>query len=107
LPSWPTTAGSNSTQLQPEQAAQARFGGRFFQSLGEGDDMMKRVAGCLLTHLVLMVVSYMLAERCGDAVNSFAGIWFAVASSFLLGAAVVCLTEAIRIAGEGKGDSND
>lgn len=54
-----------------------------------------------------MVVSYMLAQRCGNAVNSFAGIWFGVASSFFLIAAVVCLTEAIRIAGEGKGDSND
>ena len=75
--------------------------------MGEGDDMMKRVAGCLLTHLVLMVVSYMLAQRCGNAVNSFAGIWFGVASSFFLIAAVVCLTEAIRIAGEGKGGSND
>ena len=64
--------------------------------------MKKRVAGCLLTHFVLMVVSYMLAQRCGDAVNSFAGIWFAVASSFLLCAAVVCLTEAIRVAAQGK-----
>ena len=75
--------------------------------MGGGDDMTKRIVGCLLTHLVLMVVSYMLAQRCGNAVNPFAGIWFAVASSFFLGAAVVCLTEAIRIAGEGKDDSND
>jgi len=64
--------------------------------------MIKRVAGCLFAHLVLMVTSYMLADLCGNAVNSFAGIWLAVASSFLLGAAVVCLTEAIRIAAQGK-----
>ena len=72
-----------------------------------GGGKVKRLVGCLFAHLVLMVVSYMLAQRCGNAVNPFAGIWFAVASSFLLGAAVVCLIEAIRIAGEGKGDSND
>ena len=64
--------------------------------------MIKRVVGCLFGHVVLMAASYMLAERCGNAVNSFAGIWLAVASSFLLGAAVVCLMDAIMLAGEGK-----
>ena len=70
--------------------------------MGEGDDMMKRIVGCLLTHLVLMAISYMFAELCGNAVNPAALIWFGVASSFFLLIGLVCFTEAIRIAAQRK-----
>ena len=69
--------------------------------MGGGDDMMKRIVGCLLTHLVLMVVSYFFAELCGNAVNPAALIWFGVASSFFLFIGVICFIEAIMIAAEG------
>jgi hypothetical protein len=64
--------------------------------------MIKRVVGCLLAHLVLMVASYMLAERCGNAVNPFAGIWFAVASLFFFFMGTAWFIQAIMIAGEEK-----
>ena len=69
--------------------------------MGEGDDMMRRIVGYLLTHFVLMVVSYMLAQRCGDAVNPFVGIWFGSASLFFFFIGTAWFIQAI-IAGEGK-----
>ena len=63
--------------------------------------MIKRVAGCLLVHVVLMATSYMLAQRCGDAVNPFVGIWFGSASLFFFFIGTVWFIQAI-IAGEGK-----
>ena len=57
--------------------------------------MKKRVACCLLTHLVLMVVPYMFAELCGNAVNPAALIWFGVASSFFLLIGTACFIEAV------------
>jgi len=57
--------------------------------------MIKRVAGCLLVHVVLMATSYMLAQRCGDAVNPFVGIWFGSASLFFFFIGTACFIEAV------------
>ena len=57
--------------------------------------MIKRVAGCLLAHLVSMAVSYVLAELCGNAVNPFVGIWFGSASLFFFFIGAACFIEAV------------
>jgi hypothetical protein len=66
-----------------------------------GGGKIKRVVGCLFAHLVLMVVSYMLAQRCGDTGNPAAGIWFAVASLFFFFVGTVCFIEAMSLASQG------
>ena len=71
----------------------------FVSIFGWGDDMMKRIVGCLLTHTVSMAISYMFMELCGNAVNPAAFIWFGVTSSFFLLIGLICLIEAIMVAG--------
>ena len=57
--------------------------------------MMKRIVGYLLTHFVLMAISYMFMELCGNAVNPFVGIWFGSASLFFFFIGTACFIEAV------------